>query len=199
MNEDMSEFKDLIRIMETTPKVQPPDGFTEGVMVRLATEQTDGVWMRIHSMIDPIVAGVGNGWIQQMTVSTPRECSLCFFMTGFFYLIMGIILTIGFRTIGSGMALADWIALQPYLAIGSAIWLMTLGVILIMDGRVANKLVQYGTLLYIFFTVFNGVLMRPYLHIPYAGVFITGFIAASAVMGTMLALAVRKMELGTVR
>jgi hypothetical protein len=41
----------------------------------------------------------------------------------------------------------------------------------------------------------NGILMRSYLHVPYANVFTIGFVATSALMGVMLALAVKKVEL----
>jgi hypothetical protein len=67
-----------------------------------------------------------------------------------------------------------------------------------LDGSAGIKAARYGTLFYIFFTVMNGILMRPYLHIPYAGIFIIGFVGTSTLIGVMLALAVQKMELRTV-
>jgi len=165
MNDNMSDYKDLIHLMDATPKAPLPDHFTQSVMARIPP------------------------------VSNTRECSFCFFITGFFYLIMGIVLMAGFKAIGFSMAAMEWIKLQPHLTIGAAIWLFTLGVVLMLDGSAVIKMVRYGTLFYIFFTVFNGILMRPYLHVPYAGVFIIGFVATSAFMGVMLALAVQKMEL----
>ena len=108
---------------------------------------------------------------------------------------MGIVLATGFKAISSAMAATDWIALQPHVALGIAAWLLALGMVLIMDGSTAIKIARYGTLIYVFFAVVNGILMRSYLHIPYAGLFIIGFVAASALMGVMLALAVKKVEL----
>jgi hypothetical protein len=64
-----------------------------------------------------------------------------------------------------------------------------------MDGSTALKIAKYGTLFYIFFTVFNGILMWDYLHLPYAGVPLLGFEAMSVLMGVMLAFVVQKMEL----
>jgi len=101
----------------------------------------------------------------------------------------------GFEAIGSSMAAMDWIRLQPHLTIGAAIWLFALGVVLMLDGSAGIKAARYGTLFYVFFAVANGILMRPYLHVPYADVFIIGFVATSALMGVMLALAVKKVEL----
>jgi hypothetical protein len=197
MNEEFSKYKSLIKLMEATPKVNVSDGFTERVMGRLP-EIYQGVWAKVkHSLFNPSCTGSQSRWAQILSVSNPRECSFCFFVTGYFYLIMGIVLIAGFKAIGSSMPAMEWIKLQPHLTIGAAIWLLALGMVLMMDGSTAIKIAKYGTLFYILFSVFNGVLMRPYLHVPYAGVFIIGFVATSALIGVMLALAVQKMELRT--
>jgi hypothetical protein len=107
---------------------------------------------------------------------------------------MGIILMAGLKAISSGITVASWIALQPIFTLGSAIWLLSLGILLVLDGKIAVKIAQYGTLLYIFFTVFNGILMRPYLRVPHADVFVIGFVATGALMGIMLSLAVKKVD-----
>ena len=107
---------------------------------------------------------------------------------------MGIMLITGFKAISYAMATTDWIALQPHVALGTATWLLALGMVLMMDGSTAIKIARYGTLIYVFSAVVNGILMRPYLHVPYAGLFISGFVATSALMGFMLALAVKKVE-----
>ena len=67
-----------------------------------------------------------------------------------------------------------------------------------LDGSVGIKAARYGTLIYVFFAVVNGILMRSYMHVPFAGVLIIGFVATSAIMGVMLAQAVKKVELRTV-
>ncbi|MBU1570191.1 MAG: hypothetical protein KKD92_15065 [Proteobacteria bacterium] len=177
-----NDYKDLINLMEATPKAPVPDNFTQNVMGRIA-------------LFNPSEAAVQSRWAQILSVSNPRECSFCFFITGFFYLIMGIVLMAGFKAIGSGIAVAEWIKLQPHLTIGAAMWLLALGMLLIVDGRIAIKIAQYGTLLYIFFTVVNGILMRPYLRVPHADFFIIGFVATGALMGVMLSLAVKKVEM----
>jgi hypothetical protein len=180
MNEN--DYKDIINLMEATPKAPVPDNFTQNVMERI-------------TLLNFSEKGVESRWAQILSVSNPRECSFCFFITGFFYLIMGIILMLGLRAISSGIEVADWISLQPSLTIGAAIWLLALGLLLILDGRIGIKIAQYGTLLYIFFTVVNGILMRPYLRVPHADVFVIGFVATGTLMGIMLSLAVKKVEM----
>lgn len=195
MNDKMNEYKDLINIMKEKPKVPTPDHLTARVMCRLP-ELDQRTWVKVkHPLPTPLWTGIQSRGEQMLNVSNNRECSFYFFITGFFYLIIGIVAMIGFKEISSGMAVMEWIGLQPYIALGTAIWLLTLGIILMMDGKTAIKITKYGTLFFIFFTVFNGILMRSYLHIPYGGAFIIGFMAASALMGVMLALTVQKMDL----
>jgi hypothetical protein len=191
----MDNHHDIIDLIKSTPSIQPPDNFTPMVMARLP-ELDQGIWAKAtHALFNPSGTGVRSRWAQIMPISNTRECSFCFFITGFFYLIMGIVLMAGFKAIGSSMAAMEWITLQPHLTIGAAAWLLALGMVLMMDGSTAIKIARYGTLFYIFFTVLNGILMRSYLHVPYANVFIIGFVATSALMGVMLALAVKKVEL----
>jgi hypothetical protein len=191
----MDNQQDIIALIKSTPAIEPTDDFTRRLMSRLP-EFDQGIWAKAKkTLFNPSGTGVQSRWAQILPVSNKRECSFCFFITGFFYLIMGIVLMAGFKAIGSSMAAMEWITLQPHLTIGAAAWLLVLGMVLMMDGSTAIKIARYGTLFYIFFTVFNGILMRPYLHVPYAGVFIIGFVATSALMGVMLALAVKKVEL----
>jgi hypothetical protein len=195
MKEFMDNHQDIINLIKSTPAIQPPDDLTPRVMARLPVLDR-GIWSQVRqSLLNPSWAGVQSRWAQILPVSNKRECSFCFFITGFFYLIMGIVLMAGFKAIGSSMAAMEWITLQPHLTIGAAMWLLSLGMVLMTDGRTAIKMTRYGTLFYVFFAVVNGILMRPYLHVPYAGVFIIGFVATSALMGVMLALAVKKVEL----
>jgi hypothetical protein len=198
MNDKMSEYEDLIHIIEATPKVPVPDHLTERVMSRLP-ELDQSVWAKLkHSLSNPSWGGIQYRWEQMPNVSNTRGCSFYFFITGFFYLIIGIIAIIGFKEISSRMAVAEWIGLQPYIALGMGIWLFALGIVLMIDGSVSIKAARYGTLFFIFFTVFNGILTQSCLHVPYAGVFVIGLVATSALMGVILALAVQKTDLRTV-
>jgi hypothetical protein len=196
MNEDFSEYRDLIKRMEATPEVPSPSGFTESVMGRLP-EYDAGLLLKLKRVLN---AQIGNGfhfgWTRESGAVSKKECSFYFFITGFFYLIMGIILMAGFKSIVStSMAATEWIKLQPQFTLGAAIWLLALGMVLMMDGSTVIKIARYGTLCFIFLAVFNGIMMQSYLHVPYASMFTIGLVATSAIMGFMLALAVQKINL----
>ena len=189
----MDKNQDIIDLIKSTPAMQPPVSFSDSVMLRLPDRYPDillAVGSYIYQLYNLALEPDGD----RVCGLTRRECSFYFFITGLFYLIIGIIMTIGLQGISTGMVVMEWIKLQPHLAIGAAIWLIALGVLLMLDGSVGIKAARYGTLLYIFFAVVNGILMKIYLNIPFAGVFIIGFVAASAIMGFMLAQAVKKVE-----
>ena len=190
----MEKFADIIEKIKKQKIIDPPESFTDHVMRRLP-DQYPGILLVVasfaHHLYNQALAPVSD----QSNGFTRRECSFYFFITGFFYLIIGIILMMGLEEIGSGMAAMEWIKLQPHLTMGVAIWFLALGAVLMMGGNNGMKIAKYGTLFYIFFAVVNGTLMRFYLHIPFAGMFVTGFAATNAFMGILLALAVQKMEL----
>jgi hypothetical protein len=190
----MDKNQDIIDIIKSAPAIQPTASFTDNVMQRLPDRYPDillAAGSYIYQLYNKALEPDGD----RASGLTRRECSFYFFITGFFYLIIGIIMTLGLQGISSGMVAMEWIKLQPHLAIGSALWLLALGGLLMMDGNAGIKAARYGALLYIFFAVVNGILMRIYLHIPFAGVLIIGFVATSALMGVMLAQAVKKVEL----
>ena len=98
------------------------------------------------------------------------------------------------KKISMDFSTINWIGLQPYFAIGTALWLFSLALVLNISGRSGVNAARYGTILYIFFAVINSLLIRYYLHIPYAIIFVIGLAASSAFMGIMLVQAIRKMD-----
>lgn len=190
----MEKFADIIGKIKKQKTIDPPESFTDNVMRRLP-DQYPGIILAaasvFHHLYNQALAPAGD----QSNGLTRRECSFYFFITGFFYLIIGIILMMGLREIGSSMTAMEWIKLQSHLTIGAAIWFLALGAVLMMGGSNGMKIAKYGTLLYIYIAVVNGTFMRLSLHVPFSGMFIIGFVATNAFMGILLALAVQKMEL----
>ena len=189
----MDEYTDLTDIMKETPAVQPPPDFTQRVMGRIP-DLKPGIWFGVRQvLLQPRESSFnlrrtlkGSGSV------TNKECSFYFLMTGFFYLIMGIILMIGLKGTMSEMAVAQWIRLQPQIALITALWLIILGIALIMDGNFAVKAAKLGTLFYIGFAILNGLAIQVVLRASYAGIFILSFVGASVLMGILLAVAIQK-------
>jgi len=193
----MEKFNDIIEQIKKQKTENPPRSLTENVMGRLP-DKYPNTWLAAASLVlNLFMRSLETDGCQEEGM-TCRECSFYFFITGLFYLIIGIILSMGLRGTDSGTAVMTWIKLQPYFTLGTAVWLLALGAILIMDGSMGIKIAKYGTLLYIFCAVANSVLLWPHLRIPYAGIFVIGLTATGALMGIMLVRAVQIMELRTV-
>jgi hypothetical protein len=193
----MEKFNDIIEQIKKQKTENPPRSLTENVIGRLP-DIYPGLWLAAATIIYDLYKRAVAPDDSQSDGVTCRECFFYFFITGLFYLIIGIILTIGFRQMDSGTIVMKWIKLQPYFTIGTALWLFSLGTILMMEDSIGIKIAKYGTLLYIFCAVLNSAMLWPYLRIPYASVFITGLAATGALMGIMLVRAVQKMELRSV-
>jgi len=193
----MEKFTDIIEQIKKHKAIDPPQSLTDNVMSRLP-DKYPGIGLAavsfVHNLFTRAFAPDGD----QCTGLTCRECSFYFFITGLFYLIIGIILMLGLRGAGSNITVTEWIKMQPYLTIGAALLLFALGAILMMNESIGIKIAKYGTLLYIFCAVVNSILLRPYLRIPYASFFIIGLAATSALMGIILVQAVQKMELSNI-
>jgi len=189
MNEDYSEYKDLIQQMKVMPQVNPPSDITQQVMARLTDEK------KLSLLYQLKIVGFRSYLDENRENSISKSaCSFHYIMTGFFYLIIGIVSMTGIRKIKLELADISWIGLQPYFAIGTAIWLFALGVVLKIDGQAGVNAAKYGTMFYIFFAVVNSILLQSYLHIPYAIIFVIGLAATSAFMGILLVKAVQKMD-----
>lgn len=191
------QYADIIGIIKESAPVAPPDDFTRKVMARLAAEQS--IWSKAkQALFNPAGAPVQSPRARMLPLSDTRECPFYFFITGFFYLIMGVVLLAGFKANSSSMTELELIKLQPHLTIAAAMWLLALGMVLMKEGSNAIKIARNGTLIYVVFSLLNGILMRQYLHVSYADMFIIGFVATSVLMGVILVLAVKKMEMRSV-
>jgi hypothetical protein len=192
----MDKHQYIIDRIKAVRAIQPPASFTDNIMKQLPDRY-------------PMILYIGSFAYQLYNLAmapdgdnksglTYKECSFYFIITGLFYLVIGVIMAIGLHGISSGIDAMGWINLQPKINIGVALGLLAFGALLIVDGNLGVKAARFGTLIYLFFVLINGLLMRQYLNIPFAGIFIIGFVAASAFMGIMLAQAVNKAEVKTV-
>lgn len=186
---------DLVQWVKETPQVNPPAGFTQRVMEKLP-ELKESIWKKIKwSLLKPMKEQVYSKRAQTNEISTEPESSFYFFVTGFFYLLMGMILAAGFKAMNFHLAEANWAAAQLLLTVGTAIWLLAIGFVLMRDDRMSIKMAKFGTAFYVIFSVVNGILLRSFFNFPYADFFIIGFIGGGVCMGCMLVLAIKKMEL----
>lgn len=140
-DKDWKQFHDLTEIMEKTAQKQVTDNFTSKLMERLPAEK-ETVQSFSFKRLFPSYLNFGF----QNTV-TKTECAFYFFLTGFFYFIMGLIMMIGFP-LPAIMQNNSWLSFQPFFGIMLAAELMIIGIFLYQKGESAIRIVRIGTLLY---------------------------------------------------
>lgn len=188
MNDNFNKYEDLIKIIQAVPQATPPADITPRVMGQLPEQR-----LRLLSLLKKVGLGFYLNESSENSISK-AACSFYYFITAFFYLIIGTVSVTYMKKVSTEFSTISWIGLQPYFAIGTALWLFVLGLVLMINGRSAINAAKYGTMLYIFFAVANSILIRSYLHIPYGTIFVIGLAASSAFMGIMLVQAIQQMD-----
>ncbi|MEA3486300.1 MAG: hypothetical protein U9R20_01435 [Thermodesulfobacteriota bacterium] len=168
--EEKIRNKVILDIIKEVPPVQPPDDFARKVMNEIHGMES-GIWSRIMRALMKKRENVFDTEMILRGDATGGQCSFCFFMGGFFYLILGVVLMLGFGKISSGVITAEWVALQPYISFATAIFFGVLGSILLMDGRNPVKVAKLGALMYIAFAVSNGAVIQMSFGAPSAIIF----------------------------
>jgi hypothetical protein len=146
------EHHDLITKISSLPHISTSEDFTGRVMSKITAERAT-VLGRIgtffmhprHAHID--VRGILS------SPQTKAECSFCYILTAAFYLVMGLVLMIGLKAASSDLTLNQWIRTQPQFIMATSFWLFGLGLVLLLDGRLAILGAKGGTLLYIVATL----------------------------------------------
>lgn len=140
-DKDWKQFHDLTEIMENTAQKQVSDNFTSKLMERLPSEQ-ETVQSFSFKRLFPSYLNFGF-----QNALTKTDCAFYYFLTGFFYFIMGLIMMIGFP-LPVIMQNNSWLSFQPFFGILLAAELTIIGIFLYQKGESAIRIVRIGTLLY---------------------------------------------------
>jgi hypothetical protein len=185
-------FRDIIdTIKMDAPAVVPPLDFTQRVMDRLP-ELKPGILFRVkQALLQPREVDFNLARVIAGSAKNPAECAFSFFVTGFFYLIMGVVLIIGLKGFMSEMTITQWVKMQPLIIVVTALWLIIQSIALFLDGKVAVKAAELGTLFFIGFAIMNGLMMKMALHTPLSVVCAVAFAGTGVMMGIFLGFTIR--------
>jgi hypothetical protein len=147
-SENREKFVDLTSLMENAPPKQAPEHFTSNVMAKLSENQ---VAPHSFNFRQRIAASDFFGFRKPVTQT---ECAFYFLLTGFFYLILGLIMMIGLP-LPVMMQNNGWISFQPAFGLLLAAELFLLGMIIYKKGNSALHAARIGILLYAALLVFN--------------------------------------------
>ncbi len=171
----MEEYQDIINAMKYEKTVQPPENFTGQVMCRISN---------IHH--DEAKSTILGGILGASGPVSRTECSFCFLVTGIFYLVFGLMLKAGMRNIHLEKNLIQWIWMQPWVALVTAILFITLSFVLFSGGSKAIKAARLGIIFYVGFAVLNGLAVLVISSIPATIILSALIICIGVVFGILL-------------
>lgn len=186
--ESQERFKPIIPLLKNASRLPVPQNFTANVMDRLAGPKRLRPGVRMFE-------GFGKISIRMWTdVADATECALCFYLAGFFYFILSMVFTIGLKSLGTQAPLAVWIIIQPQLAMLNALGFAALGIILIKKSASAIKIAQVGTIIYIGFTIFNGISIQKTPGNPFNAAGLLCFVGGALILGVFLWVVLQKYQ-----
>jgi hypothetical protein len=182
----MDNHQDLIDLIKSTPAIEPPDHLTPRVMATVMQEASEGRQARAwhflsmsreftQNPISAFRAGIDN-----------MELVWHFFIAGFVYAIIGTLLLIGFSEFTQVTALSEWISLQPFLWLASALMFVFCGGVLYAGGNRGLQLVRSYVFFHIGFVIVNGIFISLSSALPLTIVFTVLFAMPVIIIGITL-------------
>lgn len=187
--ENSTEFKRIINIAFKSEPVEPSIDFTNRVMSGLSENAPS-----IVQQLFPTLIGIQKkidfkSWIE---VSDHRECSICFFLAGFFYLILGLFLISGLSTIADHSSISRWLLLQPQIALVISFFLMFFGIMVLRESLAAIKIARLGIISFIGFSIINSIGIQLSPGNPFHSAGLISFTICSISIGIFLGAMVQK-------
>jgi len=188
--ESFEQFAPIIALAKASQPIEPHPDFTQHVMSKIApaTEEHAQSKHRYH----PRRRTAGILFKNLTQAASGSDIALCFFLAGFFYLILGIVFFVGLKSIELRLSEAGWIMLQPRIAFVTAGLLGALGLLLMINSLSAFRIAHVGVIGYILFSVFNGIRLHMAPTNPFNLAGILCFVGGSVLLGLFLAATVQK-------
>ena len=154
--EKQQRFAAVIEKLRGSQPVEPGQGFTARVMASIAEVQSE---MTAAASDTKQMKKRAASLLRYLTAApSMADIALCFLLAGFFYFLLGAILFLGIQNLQPLPATADWLRLQPQVAMITAGVLGTVGLLLLMmASRLVMRVARIATIAFIGFSVFNGV------------------------------------------
>jgi len=189
--ENMKKYEHIINLAQDTKAISPPDGFSEKVMENLPTDPNAAESKLLELFSLPFKKHNFREWIE---VETNGECAFCFLMAGFFYFIMGIVLSVGLKTTVSIAPVSGMVMRQPQIAFVTAFVFIALGIILLKQSILAIKIAHFWIILYIGFSIFNSIVIQIAPGNPFSVIGILCLTTGAVLLGFFLAVIVHKYK-----
>jgi hypothetical protein len=187
--ETFEELAPIIALAKASASAEPPPGFTRRVMSEISPATEEHAQSRRYY---PRRRATGLLFKNLTQAASGTDIALCFFLAGFFYLILGIVFFVGLKSFELRLSAAGWFMLQPRIAFVTAGLLGALGLILMIKGLSGVRIAYMGVIGYILFSVFNGIQLHMAPTSPFNLAGILCFVGGSVLLGLFLTATVRK-------
>ena len=189
--EQAEVIRRIVKLARTTPMDLPTHNFTHNVMQRLTENcinpsRTSDIFslkfrakMSLKHLIMPASA---------------LELASCFFLAGFFYLVMGLSLYLGVHSLGLGSSTINWLKYQPIIALLIAFSFISVGYILLKKIRFAFRIANLSIFCYILLAIINSIQAHAGLghHMSYLAVH--SVLVGTIIMGIFLAITLNNFQ-----
>ena len=189
--EQAADIKRIIELARTTPMELPSQKFTQNVMQHLSEND---ISPRRTSYIFSLNSRSRRSLKRLIMPASVLELASCFFLAGFFYLVMGLSLYLGVYSLGLGSSTINWLKYQPIIAFFIAFSFITVGFILLKKTRLAFRIANLSIFCYILLAIINSVQAHAGLgnHMSYTAVHSVS--AGSIIMGIFLAMTLNNFQ-----
>ena len=167
----MEKFSDIITAVKNQQPVNPPDALTDQVMAKLEKVNQSAIskikcYFPGQQKISPDAAGIFFG-----RITSYQQCAFLLLMVGFFYLVTGFVTAWGFHDAIAGGNINPWLKMQPYITIGSALFILSSAFLIIYRPQ-ATAFIQYSIIVHTLFIVVNALILESILSFPVALIYV---------------------------
>jgi hypothetical protein len=189
--EQAAAIKSIVDLARTTPLSSPSEYFTHEVMHRLSEDSNRPLRTSDHTAPKSRM----KIWPKRLIMPTSMvELASCFFLAGFFYLVMGLSLYFGIQYLDFSTSTTDWIQHQPIIALLMAFCFSTVGYILLKNTRLAFRIANLSIFCYILISIINGVQAHTTFGNHFSFNAVLCALVGSTVMGIFLAVTLHNFK-----
>ena len=184
MPEEYKEYNDLIKQMKAMPQVNPPSDITQKVMGRLVDDHHSSIRQLMSLAIKQAGEISLSGFVR--ADSRARDACFSFFITGFFFFLIGSILFCSVLFLGYEPGKSVLILIPSILILMASISLFIGGLIVAADSQASAYWAKRAIIVYGVLMILNSVLIAATVKTILSGLLSLIFAMAVIVMGMTL-------------
>lgn len=191
--EPADRHEKIIDLIRNAKSVAPPDSLTGNVMRRIENEEP----LRGYSFIPQAFGfkgGMHDGGRKEGNALSLSESAFCFSLTGFFYCIFSLSMTLGFARFGSGHGPVGILVYQALFTFVLGLLLIVLGFALYRFRMSGIRIIRYGTVFFMLSILIGSLIMHLFIPLRLSLVMVWPFAITGLVMGYFLSRVIDRIQ-----